>query len=114
MGMVEQVRTHSEVLRDLVYREVLRMSPALCTYYTTKPASKLGDSVRMVDGKVLTLDRRTKVTGPDLGSLAEQILESMRPMFGFMETTSHFAASIDVMFSDFDNTWYGLAIWGVA
>lgn len=76
-----------------VYVAMLKATPALCTDYTGPVPSRLGDSVRMIDGRVVTLDRHTEAWGPDLDSCVHQIVEHIRSYFGSGSTARYFVAT---------------------
>ena len=105
---------HSNVLTNLVYRRILGMSPQLVTDYVGDVPKQQGDAVRLIDAKILVLDRRLVFRGNDIHHLANQIVDVMRPHFGFMSNVKHFAFVTLDMRCDASMQWGAQAIWGVA
>lgn len=90
------------------------MSPAL-TVLRHETASRHGATVRMHGGGTLTLDRELRVRGADVSACAHQAVEAMRPSFGFMSSTRHFAAEVlSVGYDDMTGELLVYVIWGVA
>lgn len=101
-------------LQDRIYQGVLKMSPALMVLRSAV-ASRRGGTVRMHDGEDLTLDRELRVRGADVDACVLQAVEAMRPSFGFMSSTSRFAAEVlEMRYDDRDKELVAHVIWGVA
>ena len=111
--MAHEVNTCHEVQR-WVYREVLKMSPALVTEHRGTVKHR-GDALLMESGRTLVVDRELAAGGEDVEALVRNIVENLRPSFGFMSNTSHFAlAVLAARCDDITRTVQAHIIWGVS
>jgi hypothetical protein len=101
-----------------VYREVCKLAPHIVTGYLGGAPRRQGDTVQMVGGVTVCVDRVARARGSDRNEIVSKVMEQIKPHVTFMSGATHFFAQVlDLVVrgnpNDFGDEYAVTVIWGV-